>query len=136
MEKFRNGKCSKILNTFLFLFSTKMLVITAEIHKTLVIIANRGDANSNLGLQCLSRHFCQATSVRNFRTFTVSQFTSLNNFKKRVSYPKSQALSTVSSFKHHYFAQKENTANYMGCNLRKPVFQVIPKPASSATETS
>ena len=37
------GKSSKIMNTFLFLFSTKMLVITAGIHKTLVSIANRGD---------------------------------------------------------------------------------------------
>ena len=37
------GKCSKILNTFLFLFSTKMLVITVVIHKTLVSIANRRD---------------------------------------------------------------------------------------------
>ena len=40
-----NGKFSKILNTSLFLFSTKMLVITAGIHKTLVSIANKGDAN-------------------------------------------------------------------------------------------
>ena len=33
----------KILNTFLFLFSTKMLVIRAGIHKMLVRIANRED---------------------------------------------------------------------------------------------
>ena len=39
------GKSSKISNTFLFLFSTKMLVIKAGIHKTLVSIANRGDPN-------------------------------------------------------------------------------------------
>ena len=38
------GKSSKISNTFLFLFSIKMLVIRAGIHKTLVnSIANRGD---------------------------------------------------------------------------------------------
>ena len=39
----RYGKCSKILNTFLVLFSNKMLVIRAGIHKMLVRIANRED---------------------------------------------------------------------------------------------
>ena len=34
-------KCSKILNTFLFLFSNEMLVFRAEIHKMDVRIANR-----------------------------------------------------------------------------------------------
>ena len=38
-----NGKCSKILNTFLFLFSNKMLVIRAGTHKMLFRIANRED---------------------------------------------------------------------------------------------
>ena len=38
-----NGKCSKILNTFLFLFSNKMLVIRAGSHKMLGGIANRED---------------------------------------------------------------------------------------------
>ena len=37
------GKCSKILNTFLFLFSNKMLVLRAGIHKMLSRIANRED---------------------------------------------------------------------------------------------
>ena len=37
------GKCSKILNAFLFLFSNKMLVFRAGIHKMLVRIANRED---------------------------------------------------------------------------------------------
>ena len=40
----------------------------------LVRIANREDLiilQSDLGLRCLSRPFCQATSVQNFRTFTV-----------------------------------------------------------------
>ena len=37
------GKCPKISNTFLFLFSTKMLAIRAGIHKRLVRIANRED---------------------------------------------------------------------------------------------
>ena len=37
------GKCSKILNTFLVLFSNKMLVITAGIQNMLVRIANRKD---------------------------------------------------------------------------------------------
>ena len=35
--------CSKILNTFLFLFLNKMLDMRAEIHKMLVRIANRED---------------------------------------------------------------------------------------------
>ena len=37
------NKCSKISNTFLFLFSNKMLVIRAGIHKMLFRIANRED---------------------------------------------------------------------------------------------
>ena len=36
-------KCSKILNTFLFLLSTKLLVFSDGIDKTLVRIANRED---------------------------------------------------------------------------------------------
>ena len=35
------SKCSKISNTFLFLFSNKMLVIRTGIHKMLVRIADR-----------------------------------------------------------------------------------------------
>ena len=37
------GKCSKISNTFLFLFSNKMLVFRAGIQKFLVRVANRED---------------------------------------------------------------------------------------------
>ena len=48
-----NGKCSKILNTFLFLFSTKMLVITAGIHKTLVRIANKGDPDQTASSEAI-----------------------------------------------------------------------------------
>ena len=40
------GKYSKILNTFLVLFSNKMLVIRAGIHKMLVRKANREDTSS------------------------------------------------------------------------------------------
>ena len=36
-------KCSQILNTFLFLFSAKIMVIRAGIHKIHVRIANRED---------------------------------------------------------------------------------------------
>ena len=36
-------KCSKVSNTFLFLFSNKMLIFRAGIHKMLVRIANRED---------------------------------------------------------------------------------------------
>ena len=111
-----NGKCSKILNTFLFLFSTKMLVIMAGIHKTHVSIANSGDANQTaLGLHCLSRHFCQATSAQNFRTFTVSQLISLNNFKRRVGYPKSQAL-----FQTSLFCTKREYCQFHGSQSDRP----------------
>ena len=56
-----------------------MLVIRARIHKMFVRIANREDpdqtasseAVSDMGLHCLSKLFWPATSVRNFRTFTV-----------------------------------------------------------------
>ena len=37
------GKCSKISNTFLLLFSIKMLVIRTGIHKIIVRVANRED---------------------------------------------------------------------------------------------
>ena len=37
------GKCSKISNTFLFLFSNKKLFLGVGIHKMLVRIANRED---------------------------------------------------------------------------------------------
>ena len=37
------GKCPKISNTFLFLFSCKMLVIRAGVRKMLVKIGNRQD---------------------------------------------------------------------------------------------
>ena len=70
------GKCSKILNTFLFLFSYKMFVSRAGNHTVLVRIANREypdqtASSTDLGLPCLSRPFWQATSVQIFRTFTI-----------------------------------------------------------------
>ena len=37
------SKCPQISNTFLVLFSSKMFVIKAGIHKMLVKIANKGD---------------------------------------------------------------------------------------------
>ena len=40
---FKYGSCCRILNTFLFLLSDKMLVIRAGTHKMLVRIANRED---------------------------------------------------------------------------------------------
>ena len=69
-----NCECSK---TFLFLSSNKMWVTTtrAEIHKMLFRTANRVDPDqtADLCLPCLfcKRPFWQATSVRNFRIFTV-----------------------------------------------------------------
>ena len=47
----RYGKCSKILNTFLFLLANEMLVVRARFLK-----------KPDLGLHCLSRHFWQATN--------------------------------------------------------------------------
>ena len=54
------SKCSKFLNTFLFLFSDNMLVLKAGAHKTLVRLANRRTLNrlllqkqSDLGLHFL-----------------------------------------------------------------------------------
>ena len=43
LRQYMCGKCSKISNTFLFLFSNKMLVIRAGSHKMVVRIANRED---------------------------------------------------------------------------------------------
>ena len=42
-SELKYGKCFKILNTFLSLFSNKILVISAGSHKILVRIANRED---------------------------------------------------------------------------------------------
>ena len=67
-----------------FLFSNKLLVFKAGIHKIDVRIANREDPDQtasqkqsalgllsvcldHLGLRCFSRPFWQATSVQNFR---------------------------------------------------------------------
>ena len=41
------GKCSKLLNTFLFLFSNKMLVFGAGIHNFQVRVAYREDPGSD-----------------------------------------------------------------------------------------
>ena len=51
------GKCPKILNTFLFLFSNKMLVFRAGIHRMLV---RKDPDQSDLGLHCLSGHFSKS----------------------------------------------------------------------------
>ena len=45
-KQFGYSKGSQILNTFLFLFSNKMLVYGVGIHKILVRIANREDPDS------------------------------------------------------------------------------------------
>ena len=59
-----------------------MLVIRAGNHNILVSISNREDCDRfDLGLPYLSKPFCEATSVQNFRTFTVviySMMLSLN----------------------------------------------------------
>ena len=55
------SKCSNFSNTFLFLFSNKMLVIRAGIHKIIFRIAKLGmllQKQSDLVLHCLSRPIC------------------------------------------------------------------------------
>ena len=49
------SKCSKISNTFLFLFSNKMLVFRAGIHKFLVRVANREDPDQTASSDCFFR---------------------------------------------------------------------------------
>ena len=46
------SKCYKIMNTFIFLFSNKMLAFRAGIHKKLVRIANREDTDQTLIWVC------------------------------------------------------------------------------------
>ena len=73
------GKCPKISNTFLILFSNETIVFCAGIYKNTGQNSNQGrpgpdcffQKQSDLGLPCLSGLFQQATSVQNFRTFTV-----------------------------------------------------------------
>ena len=55
-NKYMYGKCPKILNTLLFLFSHKMLVISAGIHRMLVRIANQEDPDQARGYQAFSMH--------------------------------------------------------------------------------
>ena len=83
--KYKYCKCPIILNTFLFLFSNKMLVRRTGIDKMLVRIANRKDLlqkQSDLGLHCLSMplSFWKANSVQNFTTFTAVLTLLLQNF--------------------------------------------------------
>ena len=47
------GKCSKISNTFFFLFSNKMLVFRTGIHKKLVRIANREDPDQTASSEAI-----------------------------------------------------------------------------------
>ena len=47
------SKCSKISNTFLFLFSTKMMVVRDGIHKMFVRIANREDPDQTASLEAV-----------------------------------------------------------------------------------
>ena len=78
--KLNYGKCSKISNTFLFLFSVKMLIFSAGINKILVRLSKTGKTlirlllqkQSDLGLHCLHRPYWQSASVRNFRTFIIN----------------------------------------------------------------
>ena len=61
------GKCYRISNTLLFLFSSKLVVISAGTNKFHVRIAKREHpdqtASSDQGLHCLSMPFGQKISV-------------------------------------------------------------------------
>ena len=77
------GKCSKVSNTFLYLFSNKMWNIKDGIHKILVRIATGKtlirlllQKQSDLGLHCLPKPFLLMTSVQNFRTSTIESMRS------------------------------------------------------------
>ena len=52
--------------TFPFLFSNKMLVIRAGIHKMHVRIANREDPDQTSGLCCLPRPFSEGNKCLEF----------------------------------------------------------------------
>ena len=85
--------------TFRFLFSDKMMVWRAGIHKILVKMPNREDPDqtaSDLGLFCLSRPFWQETSVKKFIEFTVYMYNSIFLFfSKKILLPFLQAESQV-----------------------------------------
>ena len=69
-----------------------MLVITAGIHKMLARIVNREDPEqSDMGLQCLSKHFWQAARFQNLRTSTIliSIVASRDITSKTLIFPKS-----------------------------------------------
>ena len=55
------GKCLKISNTFLFLFSNKMLVIRAGIHNMVVRIANSEDPDQTATTKTLIRLLLQTS---------------------------------------------------------------------------
>ena len=93
------GKCSKIPNTFLALFSNKMFVFRATIHKMLIRIANREDPDQTASseavqsgsavvcLDLLSSNWC--SKFKNiFRTLTCGKllFGSLCPSQKIFSY--------------------------------------------------
>ena len=53
-ERLRYVESSKFFNTFHFLFSNKMFVTRAEIHKMLVKIANREDPDQTASSEAVS----------------------------------------------------------------------------------
>ena len=72
------GKCSKILNTFLFLVSNKLLLFMAGYHKMLVRTANTENPDQTASSEAVWSGFAMfvlaflvGTSVRNLRTLTV-----------------------------------------------------------------
>ena len=57
------SKCSKISNIFLFLFSNKMLVLMAGIHKMLVRIANREDPDPTVSSEVVYSIWLETQTV-------------------------------------------------------------------------
>ena len=74
-----HSKCSKISNTFLFLFSYKMFGYNAGIHKMIVRIANREDHDQTAseeavwsGSALFVLAFLTGNCVLNFSTLTIN----------------------------------------------------------------
>ena len=69
--KYMYGKCSKISNTFHFLFSKKKYGLSKLTENACKNNREDADQQSDLGFRCLSRPFWLAISVQNFRVITV-----------------------------------------------------------------
>ena len=116
------GKCSKISNTFLshlkcWLSRLEFIKHLSEEQTGEILIRLHLQKQSDLGLHCLSRHFWQTISVRNFRKFAVSQITSLQSQLSQIS-------STFNSllFQTSLFCTKREHCQLYGAQSEKACF--------------